>query len=69
VNRQLKPLSTPPNQYQQFVITLTHISVLSNPSTPNDLQRRGAVSPLKIKIPGKNMRQKPTNTPIIHSVY
>jgi hypothetical protein len=25
--------------------------------------------PLKIKIPGKNMRKKPTNTPIIHSVY
>jgi hypothetical protein len=28
-----------------------------------------AVSPLKIKIPSKNMREKPTNTPIIHSVY
>jgi hypothetical protein len=27
------------------------------------------VSPLKIKIPSKNMREKPTNTPIIHSVY
>jgi hypothetical protein len=27
------------------------------------------VSPLKIKIPNKNMREKPTNTPIIHSVY
>jgi hypothetical protein len=26
------------------------------------------VSPLKIKIPGKNMREKPTNTTIIHSV-
>jgi hypothetical protein len=24
---------------------------------------------IKIKIPGKNMREKPTNTPIIHSVY
>jgi hypothetical protein len=28
-----------------------------NPSTPNDLQRRRAVSPLKIKIPSKNMRE------------
>jgi hypothetical protein len=28
------------------------------PLTPNDLQRRGAVSPLKIKIPIKNMREK-----------
>jgi hypothetical protein len=37
--------------------------------TPNDLQRRRAVRPLKIKIPSKNMREKPTNTPIIHSVY
>jgi hypothetical protein len=27
------------------------------------------VSPLKIKIPTKNMSEKPTNTPIIHSVY
>jgi hypothetical protein len=26
------------------------------------------VSPLKIKIPSKNMREKPTNAPIIHSV-
>jgi hypothetical protein len=25
------------------------------------------VSPLKIKIPSKNMLEKPTNTPIIHS--
>jgi hypothetical protein len=25
------------------------------------------VSPLKIKIPSKNMREKPTNTPVIHS--
>jgi hypothetical protein len=40
-----------------------------NPLTPNDLYRRRAVSPLKIKIPSKNMRQKPTNIPIIHSVY
>jgi hypothetical protein len=27
------------------------------------------MSPLKIKIPSKNMSEKPTNTPIIHSVY
>jgi hypothetical protein len=27
------------------------------------------VSPLKIKILSKNMREKPTNTTIIHSVY
>jgi hypothetical protein len=38
-----------------------------NPLTANDLQRRRAVNPLKIKIPSKNMHQKPTNTPIIHS--
>jgi hypothetical protein len=40
-----------------------------NPLTPNDLQRRRAVSPLKIKISSKNMREKPTNTQIIYSVY
>jgi hypothetical protein len=28
-----------------------------NPLTPNDLQRRRAVSPLKIKIPSKKFRQ------------
>jgi hypothetical protein len=32
---------------------------------PNDLQSRCIVSPLKIKIPNKNMHEKPTNTPII----
>jgi hypothetical protein len=45
----------------------------SNPApnhlTPNDLQRRRAVNPLKFKIPSKNMREKPTNTQFIHSVY
>jgi hypothetical protein len=40
-----------------------------NPLTPNDLYRRRAVSPLKIKIPSKNMREKPTNATTIHSVY
>jgi hypothetical protein len=40
-----------------------------NPLTPNNLQRSRALSPLKVKIPSKNMREKPTNTPIIHSVY
>jgi hypothetical protein len=33
---------------------------------PNDLQRRRAVSSLKIKIPSINMREKPTNTPIFY---
>jgi hypothetical protein len=40
-----------------------------NPLTPNDLESRRTVSPLKIKIPNKNMREKPTNKPIIYSVY
>jgi hypothetical protein len=43
--------------------------IIVNPLTPNDLQRRRAVNPLKIKIPSKNMREKPTNATIIHSVY
>jgi hypothetical protein len=54
----------------QFVLKrwwLNRINI--NPLTPNDLERRRAVSPLKIKIPSKNMREKPTNTPIILSVY
>jgi hypothetical protein len=40
-----------------------------NPLKPNDLKRRRSASPLNIKIPGKNMREKPTNATIIHSVY
>jgi hypothetical protein len=40
-----------------------------NTLTPNNLKRRRAVGTLKIKIPSKNMREKPTNTPINHSVY
>jgi hypothetical protein len=40
-----------------------------NPLMPNNLLRHHAVSPLKIKIPSKNMHEKPTNTTIIHSVY
>jgi hypothetical protein len=43
--------------------------IVLNPLMPKDLKRRRAVSPLKIKIPSTNMREKPTNTPIIHSVY
>jgi hypothetical protein len=39
-----------------------------NPLTPNYLQKRRSVSPLKIKIPNKNTREKPTNTPIFNSV-
>jgi hypothetical protein len=35
-----------------------------NHLTPNVLEGRRTVSPLKIKIPCKNMREKPTNTPI-----
>jgi hypothetical protein len=40
-----------------------------NPLTANDLKRRHAVSPLKIKIPSKNMRENPTNATIIQSFY
>jgi hypothetical protein len=37
-----------------------------NSLTPNDIQRRRAVSALEIKIPSKNMREKPINTLIIY---
>jgi hypothetical protein len=40
----------------QKLITQGCVSSLFNPLTPNDLQKRRAVSPLKIKIPSKNMR-------------
>jgi hypothetical protein len=40
-----------------------------NPLTPKDLQKGRRVSPLKIKILSKNMREKPTHTPFIHSVH
>jgi hypothetical protein len=51
----------------QFFLSVSPATV--NPLKPNDLYRRRAVSPLQIKIHSKNMREKPTNTPIIHSVY
>jgi hypothetical protein len=40
-----------------------------NPLTLNNLQRCHAVIPLKIKIPSKNMREKPTYATINHSAY
>jgi hypothetical protein len=44
-----------------FLFSLLRI----NPLTPNDLERRRVVSPLKIKIPSKNMRGKPK----IHQLF
>jgi hypothetical protein len=46
----------------------SHYSPITNPLKLNDLYRRRAVSLLKIKIPSKSMREKPKNTPNIHSV-
>jgi hypothetical protein len=43
--------------------------MLLNSLTPNNLKRRRALGPLKIKISSKNMREKPTNAPINHSAY
>jgi hypothetical protein len=34
---------------------LLYFTIVFNPLTPNDLQRRREVSPLKIKIPSKNL--------------
>jgi hypothetical protein len=48
----------------QYVMKKLHI----NPLTRNDLYIRRADSPLKIKIPSKNTREKPINIPTIHSV-
>jgi hypothetical protein len=50
-------------------LTCTTLVESLNPLTLNDLLRRHAVSLSKIKIPRKNLPEKPTNTPIIHSVY
>jgi hypothetical protein len=44
-------------------------SFVFNPLKSKDLKRHREVRPLKIKIPSKNMREKPTNTPITYSVY
>jgi hypothetical protein len=57
---------SPANRLQCF---WGHAQPCINHLTPDDLQRRRAVNHLKIKIPSKNMREKPTNTTIIHSVY
>jgi hypothetical protein len=55
--------------YCEVETEFLHPYMKINPLTPNHLQIRRAVGPLKIKIPSKSMREKPTNTPIIHSVY
>jgi hypothetical protein len=47
INASLNPL-IPVSVHRTGVISI-------NPLTPNDLQRRRAVSPLKIKIPVKNL--------------
>jgi hypothetical protein len=39
------------------------------PKSHKLIKKSRAVGPSKIKILSKNMREKPTNTPIIHSVY
>jgi hypothetical protein len=41
----------------QFIYAHKESASLLNPLTLNDLKRRRAVSPLKIKIPSKNMRE------------
>jgi hypothetical protein len=46
-----------------------NIEICVNPVTPNDLSKRLAMSPIKIKIPNSNVREKPTNTPIINYVW
>jgi hypothetical protein len=64
--------STPASPFRQLAEPVplpTEASHLIIPLTPNELLRRRAVSPLKIKIPSKNMLEKPTNATIIHSVY
>jgi hypothetical protein len=45
-----------------FIILVTNkqtssLQIRLTPLTPNDLKRRRAVRPLKIKIPSKNSRQ------------
>jgi hypothetical protein len=46
----------------------TTLKFLALQGAPYIYISRLRVNPLKIKIPSKNMREKPTNTPIIHSV-
>jgi hypothetical protein len=52
------------NKIRDYLVCIKVRCLCINPLTPNDLERRRAVSPLKIKIPSKNMREKPTNTPL-----
>jgi hypothetical protein len=53
---------------QRCLATRNTTELAVNSLTLNDLERRRALSPLKIKIPSKNMSETPTNTPIIHAV-
>jgi hypothetical protein len=64
----LEEVTTPTKKSSVRVVTENLVGQI-NPLTPNNLQRCRAVNPLKIKIPSKNMRGKPTGTLIIHLVY
>jgi hypothetical protein len=57
------------NYFIKMCIHFKYHPTVFNPLMLNDLKRCCAVSPLKIKIPSKNMCEKPTNAPMIHSVY
>jgi hypothetical protein len=75
-----RPLLNPYESKQNaavFVEYLTvaqhkHNSLPDNSISPLTRERRiktSRIEPFKFKIPSKNMREKPTNTTIIHSVY
>jgi hypothetical protein len=55
------------NKFPQYVITF--LLRLNWPFNAERLIKTSGSEPFKIKIPSKNVREKPTNTPIIHSVY
>jgi hypothetical protein len=57
------------NQWDKSLREVESFISLKQWINPFNAERCCAVNPLKFKIPSKNMREKTTNTPIIHSVY
>jgi hypothetical protein len=55
----IEPRTVLPVASRYTVYVIPAQSYIINPLTPNDLLRRRAVSPLKIKIPSKIIREKP----------
>jgi hypothetical protein len=58
-----------PRLSESYGMSQTHEKEVFCPSNAERLIKTSRSEPFKNEIPHKNMREKLTNTPIIHSIY